>query len=178
MIQRIQSFYLVLVAVGAVLMFMFPVANFVTYDTTLDCEIRSELNLIPKGYVYPDGVMDSMPTFIGQQGHGPAVWPLTALTALFGIIALVSIFLYKNRVLQMRVVAFGFLANVIHIGLVFLLYVDKYATSLAPEFGGTAPVPHYSVGTWTPIVTAILFFLAQRAIRSDEMKVRAADRIR
>ncbi len=178
MIQRIQSFYLVLVVVGVVLMFMFPIANFATYDTTLDCEIRSELNLIPKGYVYPDGVMDGMPTFIGQQGHSPAVWPVTALAAAIGLIALVSIFLYKNRVRQMRVVAFAFLANIIFIGLVFLLYVDKYAVSLAPEFGGTVPVAHYSVGTWTPIVTAVLLFLSQRAIRSDEMKVRAADRIR
>ena len=33
-------------------------------------------------------------------------------------------------------------------------------------------------GTITPIVTAILLFLAQRAIKKDEIKVRAADRLR
>ena len=33
-------------------------------------------------------------------------------------------------------------------------------------------------GTIIPIVTVILLFLAQRAIKKDEMKVRAADRLR
>ena len=33
-------------------------------------------------------------------------------------------------------------------------------------------------GTIVPIVNVILLFLAQRAIKKDEMKVRAADRLR
>jgi hypothetical protein len=37
---------------------------------------------------------------------------------------------------------------------------------------------HYAVGAFLPIVAAILFFLAQRSIKADEEKVRAADRLR
>ncbi len=36
----------------------------------------------------------------------------------------------------------------------------------------------YSVATWAAVAAVALLFLAQRAIKRDEAKVRAADRLR
>lgn len=179
MIQRIQSFYLVLAAVCVALLFMFPIATYTNHDAVLGLEINSELNLIPKDYVYSQVEMgDAVPTFVGQIGHKPSTWPLVAIAGAMGIIALVSIFMYKNRPRQMKVVACGFLLNVVFVFLVFFLYVDKFTTNIGVEIGNIDIQPKYSVGTWAPIVSVLFFFLAQRAIKKDELKVRAADRLR
>lgn len=178
MIQRIQSFLLVLAVCGCVLLFLFPIATY-TSGPEANIQTRSELNLIPKDYRYVDDAgMDGVPVFIGQKNHKPSTIPLAILAIAMGLVGLISIFLYKNRVRQMRWVAVAFMLNVIYIGLIFLFYADKYAVSLVPEIGSTVPATNYSVGTWIPIVTVILFFLSQRCIRRDEMKVRAADRLR
>ena len=42
----------------------------------------------------------------------------------------------------------------------------------------TIAVNMWTPGTIIPIVTLVLLYLAQRAIKKDEMKVRAADRLR
>ena len=167
MIQRIQSFYLVLAAVCVVLLFMFPITVYSGAD------MASELNLIPKETVNNS---DGFITFLGQEGF-IHVWPLIAIAVLVGAITLVSIFLYKNRVRQMRWVAFAFLLSVVYIFLVFFWATESYSKHIAHLFL-EPPTVTYSVGTWVPIVEAVLLFLAQRAIRKDEMKVRAADRLR
>ena len=143
MIQRIQSFLLVLACVGVALCYMFPVATAGDYG---------ELNLWPLG-----------------AGN----WYLAALNLLVGLIALVSIFMYKNRVRQMRVVTVAALLSVIQIALVFLVAVEAFGKHLP---AGTDI--SYSIGSYIPLVTTVLLFIAQRCIRNDEMKVRAADRIR
>ncbi|MCQ2300447.1 MAG: DUF4293 domain-containing protein [Bacteroidales bacterium] len=167
MIQRIQSFFLVLAAVCVALLFMFPIATYVGQYAT------SSLNLIPQPSVEDE--LGNV-TFIGQADY-IHLWPLAVLAALIGVIALVSIFLYKNRIIQIRWVAFGFLLNVVYIFLVFFWATDSYLKHIGYLFGD-APHVTYSVGTWAPIASALLFFLAQRAIKKDEEKVRAADRLR
>lgn len=143
MIQRIQSFLLVLAVCGAALCFMFPVATAGDYPSLL---------------LWP---LDA------------SNWYLTLLNTLVGIIALVSIFLYKNRVRQMRVVTLAALLSVVQIALAFLLAVDSFASHLP---AGTNIA--YSIGSYIPMATTVLLFIAQRCIRNDELKVRAADRIR
>ncbi|MBQ2508550.1 MAG: DUF4293 domain-containing protein [Bacteroidales bacterium] len=177
MIQRIQSFLLVLVVVGAVLMFMFPMATYSIPDPESGDVVTASIDLLPKDKAVAGDTTASNIQVLMKEG--PSVWPMAVLAAIIGLIALVSIFLYKNRIRQMRVVSFGFLVNIVYIGLIFLLYVDKVANLLAPvNPTGMPPMTHYSIGTWTPFVTAILLFLAQRAIRSDEIKVQSADRLR
>src|SRR5574344_307888 len=179
MIQRIQSFYLVLAVVGIILLFMFPIATYTTTNAVTNQATHSELNLIPKGYQYAnDADGTAVPTFIGQEGHRPNTLPLIILAAIIGVVSLVSIFLYKNRVRQMRIVAVAFMLNVIYIFLVFFLYVDKFTTNIIPEMGVVTLNPHYSVGTYAPLASVLFLFLAQRAIKKDELKVRAADRLR
>ena len=183
MIQRIQSFYLVLAVVCIVLMFRFPIATYTT--STVNGDISAALQLTNNASVMSaDGVDyhvigDDIVNFSGK-------WLLTVMAVLVGVIALASIFLFKNRVLQMRVVAFAFLFNVVLIFLLFFWAINGtggnggYYSSLLSTglMGGDITTNMLTPGTIAPIVSVILLFLAQRAIKKDEMKVRAADRLR
>ena len=183
MLQRIQSFYLVLVVVGIILMFKFPIATYTA--VTPNGDISAALQLTGTKSVQTDDLMDFH--FVGDDTVSlPGKWVLVLLAALTGVIALVSIFLFKNRVLQMRIVAFAFLFNVIFIFVIFFwaingtngnggyLGVLQDSGLMCSKITANMLTP----GTITPIVTAILLFLAQRAIKKDEIKVRAADRLR
>ncbi len=166
MIQRIQSIYLVLALVGIVLLFIFPTATF-EVKASDGIVTTSSLDLIKQ----PDIVnTDTGVFYIGQSST-----TLLVIAILLGIGILGSIFLYKNRILQMRIVAILGLINLIYVGIMFLFSLDKSEQALAPL---GAIVINYSVGIFVPLITVIFLFLAQRAIRNDEMKVRAANRIR
>ena len=106
------------------------------------------------------------------------VWPLTVLSILTATIAMVTVFLYKNRVLQMRVLAVGFLLGVVEIFLIFFWAVDSYVDKVTVPMACEDIDLSYGIGTWSLIVAVVLMFLAQRAIKKDEEKVRAADRLR
>lgn len=183
MLQRIQSFYLVLVVVGIILMFQFPIATYTA--VTPNGDISAALQLTNTKSIQTDDMMDYH--FVGDDTVSmPGKWILAAAAIIVGCIALVSIFLFKNRILQMRVVAFGFLFNIILIFLIFFWAINGtgghggYIGVLQDSglMGGNIATNMLTPGTITPIVTAILLFLAQRAIKKDEIKVRAADRLR
>lgn len=180
MIQRLQHFLLVLAACGIVLMFMFPTAHYTFVFPGTQNEVSSDLGLIAKPSVFDSEGVSLMPvySYLGQQDvpfKGAIV--LVILAAAMGVLSIVTIFFYKNRVLQMRIMAFNLLFNVAYIGLLFLWVVNGYGKALV-NMGIADPVPQFSVGTWTPIVTLVLMIFAQRGIKKDEMKVRAADRLR
>ena len=108
-------------------------------------------------------------------------WPLAALAAASGLLALISIFLFKNRMRQVKFVAFAFLLNVVYLFLVFIWAVESYGGKVLTT-GQTLQLANmsvsYSVATWASVASLVLLFLAQRAIKKDEAKVRAADRLR
>lgn len=165
MIQRIQSFLLVLAFVGFILLFLFPTA---TFEATANSNVtQSSLTLLPGHDTLNEETGEA---FIAQNSI-----LLMAMAIILGIGCLVSIFLYKNRIRQMRVVSFLALINMLYIGLMFLSTIPDAAEKLQ-SMGDVQTT--YSVGTFVPLVTIVLIVIAQRAIRSDEMKVRAADRIR
>ena len=161
MIQRIQSFLLVLALVGFVLLFMFPTATYEAGTT------KSSLTLVPGENSLNQETGEA---FIAQNSV-----LLMVMAIALGIGTLVSIFLYKNRLRQMKFVSILGLINLVYIGIAFLASIPDAENALKP-MGEVSTT--YSVGTFVPIVTLIFIVIAQRAIRSDEMKVRAADRIR
>lgn len=183
MIQRIQSFYLVLAVVCIILMFRFPIATYTT--STVNGDVSAALQLTNTKSVIADNGVDYR--FVGDDiVNFGGKWVLTLLSAITGVIALASIFLFKNRVLQMRVVAFAFLFNVVLIFLLFFWAINGtggnggYYSSLLSTglMSSDITTNMLTPGTIAPIVSVILLFLAQRAIKKDEMKVRAADRLR
>ena len=183
MLQRIQSFYLVLVVVGVALMFQFPIATYTSHSDSGDT--NAELQLLNKKTVYSEDGQNIV--FVGDDSINMKMkWALPIVALLVGAISLVSIFLFKNRILQMRVVAFAFLFNVIYIFLIYFWAINGtggnggYLSALASThlMGQEIETKMLTPGAITPIVTAVLLFLTQRAIRKDEIKVRAADRLR
>lgn len=188
MLQRIQSFFLVLAVVGIIMLFKFPIASYTLTNPMGNGDIVSELSLTNHESRYNSENKDPMNiTYIGQdQVQLSGRWVLSVIAVIIGVVALVSIFLFKNRILQMRVVACGALLNVVYLFLIFFWAINGmsgnggYLESLqhAGYGSGAIEVNMWTPGTIIPIITLILLYLAQRAIRKDEIKVRAADRLR
>jgi peptidoglycan/LPS O-acetylase OafA/YrhL len=90
---------------------------------------------------------------------------LLLTTCLLGALALFTIFLFKNRKLQLRLCIAGILLNVL---LVVLYFIET------KDFNkGT-----YNIAALLPAAIVIFFFLAARGISSDEKLVKGSDRLR
>jgi hypothetical protein len=154
MIQRIQSIYLLGIIILMALCMYMPIAELSTPDGNL-------YQFTMKGFI---------------ELHGDAKVQVQSLISLqvsgylmIGL-ALVTIFLYKARRLQMRLSIYSI---VLQIGLGFIfLYIIK---SVKNELGGSV---YYHVNVLFPFIGAILAYLAFRAIKKDEETVKSFDRIR
>ena len=180
MIQRIQSFWLVLAACCMALCFMTPMAEYHMDMPATGQQAEAQMNLIAKDS--PDMLNqiaggEPLVTF-SQRGSGFHTWPLVVLAIAVGALALVCIFLFRNRVLQMRLVAVAFLLTVVYVFLIFFWAVDSYAKTMAQTLGGGDTEVTWFAGSYAAIVSLVFLLLAHRAIKKDEAKVRAADRLR
>lgn len=96
---------------------------------------------------------------------------LLSLLIILALMIFVSIFMFKNRVRQMRVVAVSFLLNAILIATLFY-FADKFG-------GDFSTTPNYkNIGTLLPFVMLVMLLLANKAIKKDEIKMRKSSRIR
>ncbi|MBI1191749.1 MAG: DUF4293 family protein [Bacteroidetes bacterium] len=135
MIQRIQTVYLVLAALMALLCMFLPL-GFLPDEPTRDAVLaRENLALLAIGLV-----MVSLP--------------------------LGAVFLYAKRPVQLRMVFAGLLAVMAFAGLV-LVELARYLSEVI-----------WTVGSFLPIVYALVLALAIRGIRHDEHLVRSMDRLR
>ena len=149
MIQRIQTVYLLIVAIFMVLMMSFSVGHFYTETSVSDMT-----NL---AVIAPDGTMNYAP------------WALFAILMVVAILSLVTIFLYRKRMLQIRLTLFS---SIILVG---------YYVTLAAFVWGTLKECGSFTPSWTlclPLISIILNWLAIRAIGKDEMLVKAYERLR
>ncbi|MFN0274859.1 MAG: DUF4293 domain-containing protein [Chitinophagales bacterium] len=89
-----------------------------------------------------------------------------ALSIATAFLSLAAIFLFKNRKLQLRICF-------ICIALLLVTMANVYSTITKPE--GEHSISYFFA---TPLVAAILFFLASRAIRKDEELVKSMERFR
>jgi len=187
MIQRIQSLWLALAVVCIGLCFFLPVAKYQYNDKPADGQrVESQFGLM--GGETPDlhkQLASGEPVVVcAPMVEKMPAWPLLTLAIAAGVIGLVCIFLFKNRRLQMRLAALGFMATLIYVFLLFFWAVDKYADVLSGDgmlktfLEGAKPEVSWCAGAFVPMAALVFFFLAQRAIRKDEMMVRAADRLR
>jgi hypothetical protein len=142
MIQRIQSVWLLLAAVCAVIMFIWPL-----YGGTL-----------------PGGNM--VVSFMANSS-----FLLMLLIGLVALLSVTTIFLYKNRKSQMKLIWVTLLVN---IGLIIYTYVaaNRFASGRGFVSGG------YKATAVLPIVVFILLILAFRGVRADEKLVRSTERFR
>lgn len=152
MLQRPQTLYLLGVFILSLLMLTGPLAQF-----SLD---GSEYLLRHSGLVNSTG--DKLEL---------ATWPLSVIFIGVTILSFLNIFLYKHRVIQMRIAIYLILIGLGMIGLVF------YYIWVAKNQLDGATVLHKWRIVLPPIIS-ILLYLAFRRIRRDELLVKAYDRIR
>lgn len=151
MIQRIQSVYLLLVTVLLVMAMCMPIGQFIGADGVTAYLFK------PLGVNLADGEFQS-------------TWGLFGILLLGAVIALCSIFLYRNRMLQVRMTIFG---SLLLVGYYIAFFVFMFV--LKDELGAS-----FQLG-WAlclPLVAIILNYLAFRGIYRDELMVKAADRLR
>jgi Domain of unknown function (DUF4293) len=136
MIQRIQTIWLILAGACAALTFKLPY-----YIGTNELGVAS-FPLTPDGHFF-----------------------ITILTAAIVFNALITIFLYKERIVQIRLSIVGIFMEVL---LLFLYYREtKIFTA------GT-----YTLWSILHMLVLIFFFLSARAINEDDKLIRDSNRLR
>lgn len=96
---------------------------------------------------------------------------LFALGIIGAILAMVAIFMFKNRKLQFRLTGFGILLSVALIALEIWM-IDRFGAS-RPDLKVS-----YSWGALLPIAMIVLFILAAINIRKDVKLIKSLDRLR
>ncbi|MEW6774357.1 MAG: DUF4293 domain-containing protein [Bacteroidota bacterium] len=143
MIQRIQSIYLLLVGILSSLLFFFPFQKNIVG--------LSEIKAIQLS------LMENENNFL-------------LIASILNLIILVdsitSIFLFRNRKLQMILCLYLLAMNIAMLGLMY--------------FGSTQidGMPTYQLPFVIPVLNIILSFFAYKNIKRDEELVKSADRIR
>ncbi len=98
------------------------------------------------------------------------LWPLSFIIGLIPVLTLAAIFLFKKRPLQMRITMFILLLSLgtIILGAFYVIMFDrKIEVTMI-----------WRVKALFPIVSAILTWLAYRAIMKDDLRVKSYDRLR
>lgn len=152
MIQRIQTVYLLLVVILLTVAMCMPMGYFIGSDGVTENAFK------PLGLYMASGNFQS-------------TWGLFGILLLSAIIALGTVFLFRNRMLQVRMTIFS---SILLIGFYIAFIVFAFMLKNEPE---TAT---FRLG-WAlclPAVSIILNYLAFRAIYKDELMVKAADRLR
>lgn len=141
MIQRIQSLWLLVVALAA----------FATY--TLRLYVGKLADGSTRDYLLADDFL------------------LVICIIALGILAIICLFLFRNRRLQFRLSIWGMILS---IAFLFLEYwrVEAFKREEAIQSGS------YQIGALLPLVMVIFYFLAARGIYRDERLVKSIDRLR
>ena len=96
-------------------------------------------------------------------------YPMAVIQIITFAVTLITIFLYKKRMLQIRLCVFNSIALLGYQGVIIW-----YAYLLSKS----ADVARLNVTIVIPVIAAILIFLALRSIAKDEALVRSLDRLR
>lgn len=150
MIQRIQTLYLLLVVVLGTLLCVFSPVQFLLPEATEYVSLRA---------------MDK--------------WPMAVMTMAVPVLALVTIFLFKRRLLQARL---NIMNVILCLGYYALLALyTAYVVKGYEKIGDLSMAgADWYLNVWAgiPLVNVVLLMMATRRILKDEALVRAADRLR
>ena len=154
MIQRIQTVYLIIVVALSTAMLFMPLAV-VQIDSLLYSFEVTGLNTMtsPSELVF-------------------TTWALMALSILICIVAFKAIFLFKKRMLQIRLCIFNAILLIGFYGL-FAFFCWKI-----PDLSSNFHFSSVRVALLFPFISLILTYLAIHNIGVDEMLVRSLNRLR
>ena len=100
-----------------------------------------------------------------------STWALFAIGATSALLSVATVFLYKTRILQIRISVFN-----IFLMIGFYLYFGFLIFNINPEAG--LQFQKIGVGVIMPVIAIILTYLAIRKIGTDEILVRSFHRLR
>ena len=152
MIQRIQTVYLLVVVALLIICMCNPVAVYMGSDGSLSPFTNLGID-------------------VANVGRETSCWGMFAILLLASMVAAATVFLFKNRMLQIRMTIFN-----------IILLIGYYATFIAfvIAYNGRLPETMFQlrISVCLPFVAIVLNYLAVRAIGKDEVMVKAADRLR
>lgn len=153
MIQRIQSIYLLLAGIFPAITFFAPILHLTQ---------NNELGLTMYSLGYKAVLCPEM--------EGVKLPALIVLTSTIILLSLFTIFRYKNRSSQIRLINITVLCSVAwYVAFAFHAYSIMNQTGMHLSF---------DVCSLFPLLGIAALLLARHAIRRDEKLIRAADRIR
>lgn len=158
MIQRVQSIFLFLVAVAMGLTLGLDLWVQAVPDSE---ETYSMTALFMQHFDASGAVITSSSN-----------WYIAALAAFVGLMAIISIFQYRNRARQMML---NMVNSLMMVGLVAIVFLTTNAVN---QEIGAADNGVYEIGFWAILVAMVCNMLANRFIRKDEALVKSVDRIR
>ncbi len=154
MIQRIQSIYLFCASV------LTGIMSFFNFAQLLDT----------KQVIYNFGIKSIASLEGANSKIVVSTIPLMAIIIAAAVISFLTIFIYKNRKLQMQLCVVNIFVLMALVGLIAL-----YSRMAVSELGAQIA---YSFPVIFPLIAIVLTFMARRGIKKDEELVRSADRIR
>lgn len=154
MIQRIQTLYLFIVSALSGLMLLLPLGRFLDKINVDEFVLRA---------------FEVTNTYSQAAAESVSTWYLGVLIVMATLLPLVTIFLFRNRMLQVRLCFMGMVFQAGIIG--FICYYYYHITSVLDA-------AYFTVADVFPLVNIILCWMAFRAIMKDELLVRSVNRIR
>lgn len=155
MFQRVQSIYLFLVLVFALLYALFPMAQLESETATYTVRVTQFGSLFPQS-----------PLSMGFLG----VMAIVMWLAVIGITVYMT-FQYKTRLFQVKL---GKMNMLLHAALILISFF--FIDNLRGQLDNATMT--YGAGILFPVFSLIFILMAIKAIRRDENLVRSADRIR
>lgn len=159
MIQRAQTLYLALVALLLAILFFLPLA-------------LAKIAVTGNEFIYQVYLSHSQP-IIGEPVSGKGFIIRVFYASVLLLLAVITIFLYRKRSLQMKLIRFSIVLNILLGITVFFRLGSDFQ-----HFYQTPANISYEWASCLPVVTLILFNLAFRGVKKDEELVRSADRLR
>lgn len=162
--QRVQTLYLSLALICIFLAILFPIFQLSAGEHALQFDVYG------------------IKAMISGETESYSALPLYIIYILMGILALVTIFSFKNRKRQLAMGRINFLISLLLT--VFLLLFSFWGVELASVVEGEdvmAGVEHevsLGLGFFFSIAILPLIFLANLGIKRDEKLIRSLDRLR
>lgn len=155
MIQRIQTIYLLAIVILSGITVFSPLADLINKPDNLIYLVDLKgISLIKA----TGNIIES------------TIWGLTSVSAVVPVLALITLFSYKNRAKQIRLTVINMLFM-----LCFYIFLVIY---LLPACVRLHADWHLRLATVLPLVNLILSYLAFGAIGKDEKLVKSLDRLR
>lgn len=155
MIQRLQSLYLLLTTLLSLLFLNGSILSFINKSGSVLKLTFSNILKLTQGQ--PAELVEKL-------------LPLSAIIILVPLVSLITIFLFKNRKLQMRMTIF-----LIALTIILILALVHVSMSIIAKFDASIVFGYKMI---LPVLLLLFAFLAYRGIKKDDQLVKSYDRLR